>query len=92
MDVAYTTDGADDFTEKGETRVFGLGIGVFLIFFFSLISFLVCLIGATTPRPGLVRSFAKDSDVKNSHCITLFTASSRHRDNELGKMLFYMSA
>lgn len=42
----------DGLTEKGETRVFGLGIGVFLIFFFSLISVLICLVGATTPRPG----------------------------------------
>ncbi|CAN0000090.1 unnamed protein product [Discosporangium mesarthrocarpum] len=37
---------------REETRVMGLGVGVFLIFFFSLVSVLICLIGATTPRPG----------------------------------------
>ncbi|CAM9771072.1 unnamed protein product [Laminaria digitata] len=43
---------ADGLTEKGETRVMGLGVGVFLIFFFSLLAAVVCLVGATTPRPG----------------------------------------
>ncbi|CAM9800571.1 unnamed protein product [Choristocarpus tenellus] len=39
--------------ERKDTRVMGLGIGVFLIFFFSIISILICLVGATTPRPGV---------------------------------------
>ncbi|CAM9652183.1 unnamed protein product [Sphacelaria rigidula] len=49
MSSSANTDGL---TEKGETRVMGLGIGVFLVFFFSLVSIVVCLVGATTPRPG----------------------------------------
>ncbi|CAM9889680.1 unnamed protein product [Pylaiella littoralis] len=39
-------------TEKGETRVMGLGVGVFLIFFFSMVAAVICVVGATTPRPG----------------------------------------
>lgn len=42
----------DGLTEKGETRILGLGIGVFLVFLFSILSVVVCLVGATTPRPG----------------------------------------
>lgn len=49
MSTAANTDGLE---EKGETRVMGLGVGVFLIFFFSMLATVVCLIGATTPRPG----------------------------------------
>lgn len=47
-----TTANTDGLEEKGETRVMGLGVGVFLIFFFSMLATVVCLIGATTPRPG----------------------------------------
>ncbi|CAM9243070.1 unnamed protein product [Scytosiphon promiscuus] len=47
-----TAEDVDGLTEKGETRVMGLGVGVFLIFFFSMVAVVVCLIGATTPRPG----------------------------------------
>ncbi|CAN0262524.1 unnamed protein product [Ectocarpus sp. 6 AP-2014] len=47
-----TAGGIDGLTEKGETRVMGLGVGVFLIFFFSMVAAVVCLVGATTPRPG----------------------------------------
>lgn len=47
-----TAEDVDGLTEKGETRVMGLGVGVFLIFFFSMVAVVACLIGATTPRPG----------------------------------------
>lgn len=47
-----TTADIDGLAEKGETRVMGLGVGVFLIFFFSMVAVVVCLVGATTPRPG----------------------------------------
>lgn len=47
-----TAANIDGLTEKGETRVMGLGVGVFLIFFFSMVATVICLVGATTPRPG----------------------------------------
>lgn len=47
-----TTADINGLAEKGETRVMGLGVGVFLIFFFSMLAVVVCLVGATTPRPG----------------------------------------
>lgn len=49
MSTAVDIDGL---TEKGETRVMGLGVGVFLIFFFSMVAAVICVVGATTPRPG----------------------------------------
>lgn len=49
MSTVANTDGLE---EKGETRVMGLGVGVFLIVFFSMVATVVCLVGATTPRPG----------------------------------------
>lgn len=47
-----TTANTDGLEEKGETRVMGIGVGVFLIFFFAMVAAVVCLVGATTPRPG----------------------------------------
>ncbi|CAM9397758.1 unnamed protein product [Hapterophycus canaliculatus] len=47
-----TAEAIDGLTEKGETRVMGLGVGVFLIFIFSMVAVVACLVGATTPRPG----------------------------------------
>lgn len=52
MSTADDNNAIDGLTEKGETRVMGLGVGVFLIFFFSMVAAVICLVGATTPRPG----------------------------------------
>lgn len=51
----YTTDRTmttlSAMVERKSTRVFGVGVGVFLIGFFFVLSLLICCLGSLTARP-----------------------------------------
>ncbi|CAM9325630.1 unnamed protein product [Phaeothamnion confervicola] len=46
-----SSDASAALVERPETRIFGIGVGVFLILLFGAISLATCCIGLTTDRP-----------------------------------------